>query len=82
MIREVDLHYHDIIQATLKIQDELQNAYYSDITELKFCHGHSRGTAIRDYIRRGRMLKDAEPEIRSAAKITADGPSYTVIKFK
>ena len=82
MKREVDLHNHDYIQATMKIQDELINAFHSDITELKFCHGHSRGTVIRDYIRRGRMLKEASPEIKSALIIKPDGPSHTTIKFR
>jgi len=78
----VDLHNHDYLQATLKIQDELENAYNSDITELKFCHGSNRGTVIRDYIRRGKMLKETSSAIKKSAIITPDGPSYTSIKFR
>ena len=81
MIREVDLHNHDYIQACIKIQDELENAFYSDITELKFCHGSNRGTVIRDYIRKGRMKREAPPEISSVLQIIPNGPSYTTIKF-
>ena len=81
MIREVDLHSHDYIQASLKIQDELENAFYSDITELKFCHGSNRGTVIRDYIRKGKMQREAPSEISSSIQVIPDGPSYTTIKF-
>ncbi|MDP6844167.1 MAG: hypothetical protein QF722_01295 [Candidatus Thalassarchaeaceae archaeon] len=78
----MDLHNHDYFQATIKIQDELMNAYFSDINELKFCHGHRGGTVIRDYIRRGKLLKEASPQFKSAIIIEPDGPSYTVIKFR
>tara|TARA_B100001750_G_C14890641_1_gene294952 strand:+ start:206 stop:499 length:294 start_codon:yes stop_codon:yes gene_type:complete len=82
MIREVDLHgTNNFFDARMVIQDELLNAYNSDISELKFIHGHRGGTVYRDYIRHGKMLRDAPAMMRDNLVIKKHGSGATIVQF-
>ena len=82
MIREVDLHDSDnFFDARMVIQDELLNAYNSDISELKFIHGYRGGTAYLNYIRHGKMLRDAPANMRENLIIKPDGSGATIVQF-
>jgi len=82
MIKEIDLHKtRDFFDGRMLIQDELLNAYNSDITELKIIHGHTGGTVYRDYIRHGKMLRDAPANMRENMIIRPHDEGSTIVQF-
>jgi len=81
MTKVVNLHKHKFFEGTMKIQDEIENAWASGITSLTFIHGHNNGTAFRNYIRNGDMKKKANPNVRDSIVIHHIDKGNTEIVF-
>lgn len=81
----VDLHGLPLLDAKLKSQIAVAQAWQSSQSSIELIHGHNLGTVIKDYVQGEnglqRDIKRIYPEI-SKLKLSDNGLGSTVIKFK
>ena len=81
----VDLHGLPLLDAKLKSQIAVAEAWESSQPSIELVHGYNLGTVIKDYVQREnglqRDIKRIYPEI-SKLKLSDKGLGSTLIKFR
>jgi len=81
----VDLHGLPLLDAKLKAQISVAEAWSNALPKIELIHGHNLGTAIKDYIQQSSGLssdiKHIYPEV-SDLKLQDKGLGSTIVKFK
>ena len=82
---KVDLHGLPLLDAKLKSQISVAEAWHSLKSSIELVHGHNLGTVIKDYIQREEGLQSdimrIYPEI-SPLKLSDKGLGSTIVKFR
>ena len=82
---KVDLHGLPLLDAKLKSQISVAEAWHSSKSSIELVHGHNLGTVIKDYIQREEGLQSdimrIYPEI-SSLKLSDKGLGSTIVKFR
>ena len=82
---KIDLHGLSLIDAKLKAQVSVAEAWSKAITKVELVHGHNLGTVIKDYVQDeiglSSDIKRIYPEI-SAFNLEDKGLGSTIVKFK
>lgn len=80
---KIDLHNHSLEEAKEKLCYSLDECQVQLDSTLEIIHGHKHGTAIRDYIRSNRFLKNAAKlgHIITSKDFNDDGKTTFLIKI-